>query len=369
MVSSVPYPPGDIERQQQDGIAPASGAPEGDQTLADRDQTLADADQTASDGDQTAADSDQEAADRDQAASDRDLAHGGDRAEHDFTRDVREQSARQRLDIAQTRVDTAAARDAVAHARDLAALDRDEAAATHDRAFAARQVGPLPDGRSVIGILLRAAEHRSGAATVRAAADEGRARAAADREQAARDREQAANDREEAARDRRQAQIDRDALLQQLVLAETDQLTGTRTRAAGLEDLEHEILRARRTTGRLATSYVDVVGLKTVNDRQGHAAGDALLQHAAGAIRSHLRPYDLIIRMGGDEFLCVMSDATVQTARQRFGAIQAALAADPDCCEIRVGVAALGPDDTAADLIQRADAELPTTSRREVPTA
>jgi diguanylate cyclase (GGDEF)-like protein len=48
-------------------------------------------------------------------------------------------------------------------------------------------------------------------------------------------------------------------------------------------------------------AYVDVIGLKTLNDSAGHSAGDKLLQHVVALIKKHLRSYDLIIRMGGDE--------------------------------------------------------------------
>jgi diguanylate cyclase (GGDEF)-like protein len=339
-----------------ESTAPTSGALEHEQTLDDRAQTLSDTDQTASDSDQTAADGDQAAADSDQAASDRDLACGGDPGAHEITRDLRDRSAEHRQQVAQGRVDTAAARDAVADTRDLTAAARDQAAALRDRDLAERDASRTRDHRTMAGLLHRAVENRHDAAADRAAAIEGRARAAADREQAARDREQ-------AARDRVQAQIDRDALLQQLAIAETDQLTGTRMRAAGLADLDREIERARRTTTLLAVAYVDVVGLKAVNDGHGHSAGDALLQRAVRAIRSHLRPYDLIVRHGGDEFLCVMSGATIELARQRFDAIQAALAEDPNPAAIKVGFAALDSQDSATDLIERADADLPSTRR------
>jgi diguanylate cyclase (GGDEF)-like protein len=168
----------------------------------------------------------------------------------------------------------------------------------------------------------------------------------------------------QATRDRLQAQADRDALLDQLAIAKTDGLTGTRSRATGLEDFDHEIDRAHRTMAPLVVAYVDVVGLKAVNDTHGHAAGDALLQRAVNAIRGHLRSYDLIVRIGGDEFLAVMSGATIKDARQRFAATQTALAADPDQCEIKVGFAELEAEDNAAELIKRADAELPTSDRR-----
>ncbi len=286
----------------------ATQAPEDDQTYADRDQTLGGDDQAAADSDRAAA-----------------------------------------------------ARDAAAHARDMAALARDRAAALHDRQPAARDAPSPGDGRAAF--LLRATESLRRVATDRVVA-ECRSRAAADRQLAARDREQAARDREQAAGDRLQAQADREALLYQLSIAETDALTGTRTRASGLADLDREIDRARRTTGVLAAVYVDVVGLKAVNDMHGHAAGDALLQRAVRAIRTDVRSYDCIVRLGGDEFLCVMSGATIQEARRRFDAVQAALAADPDPCAIRVGFAALASEDDAAALIERADPKLPSTRRR-----
>src|ERR1035437_1377086 len=325
---------------------------EDDQTLVDREQNLADADQTGSERDQTAAGREQAAADSDQAASDRDLVHGGDPEVHDSSRAVRNRSAQQRQYSAQGRVEAADARDQVALARDLTALARDQAAELRDRELEMHD-GAAGDGAEIV---VRAEDRRSAAAE-RAVAADGRARAAADREQAARDRKQ-------AARDRLQAQADRDALLRELAIAKTDGLTGTRSRATGLEDFDHEIDRAHRTMAPLVIAYIDVVGLKAVNDRQCHAAGNGLLQRAVTAIRGHLRSYDLIVRIGGDEFLSVMSGATIKDARQRFVAIETALAVDPDQCEIKVGFAALEADDSAAELIKRADAELPTSSRR-----
>jgi Diguanylate cyclase, GGDEF domain len=46
--------------------------------------------------------------------------------------------------------------------------------------------------------------------------------------------------------------------------------------------------------------------LKEVNDRQGHAAGDALLRDVAAAVLTHLRSYDELVRVGGDEFVCAL---------------------------------------------------------------
>jgi diguanylate cyclase (GGDEF)-like protein len=93
----------------------------------------------------------------------------------------------------------------------------------------------------------------------------------------------------------------------------------------------------------LVVAYIDVVGLKAVNDAHGHATGDALLQHAVHAIRGRLRSYDLIVRIGGDEFLRVMSGATIDDAHERFNLIQASLAGDSDGCKIKVGCAPSPP--------------------------
>jgi len=82
--------------------------------------------------------------------------------------------------------------------------------------------------------------------------------------------------------------------------------------------LDAEIDRAHRGNGRLTLAYVDVDGVKQVNNRRGHAAGDALLRDVIDAMRTNLRSYDLIVRVGGDEFVCALPDSTPDDARRRF---------------------------------------------------
>ena len=74
-----------------------------------------------------------------------------------------------------------------------------------------------------------------------------------------------------------------------------------------------------------------------------------------------MRPYDLIIRLGGDEFLCVMSNLTMEAGRERFDAIAAALDRS-GAGAIRTGFAQLRDHESANTLIARADSEL--TRRR-----
>jgi diguanylate cyclase (GGDEF)-like protein len=354
---------GEISRQDQE-IPPAAGRlvdeqsmADDEQTLGDGDQTLGEADQTSAELDQASADSDQVASDRDQAASDRDLAHGVDPLAHEVSREIRQQGSRDREGSAGARLQSAAERDKSALARDVAALARDQAAAARDLAVARREAEQQRDGgRAVTGaeIVLRAAEQRRRAAEYRAHAAEHRSQAAADREAAARDREQ-------GARDRQRALADREALARALASTETDPLTEARTRTAGLSDLEHEVDRCRRTGSSLVVAYVDTVGLKRFNDREGHDAGDALLKRVVAAMRQHVRTYDLIIRLGGDEFLCAMSTVTLPEARSRFDAIGSSLAKSSDA--IRTGFAELTATETATELIARADAQLVAVRR------
>ena len=324
-----------------------------EQTLTETDQTLSDADQTSSDSDQTSADSDQLASDQDQAASDHDLEGGLDPRIHESSRSMRAQTAKRRDLTAEARLVEAAARDEAARARDGAAAARDAAADLRDAAMRRLDLNSAQDGvpRSAIEVLLRAADQRKRAAAHRDLA-------ARHREDAAHDRAAAAHDRQQAGLERERALADRKALVRELVLAATDPLTGARMRGSGLTDLANEIDRCRRGGDALVVIYIDVVGLKACNDTHGHPAGDALLQRVVAALRRHVRSYDLVIRVGGDEFLCVMSGVLVAEAHRRFDQVTSDLAAGDDPTQITAGFAELEPDETADELIARADRDM-----------
>ena len=321
---------------------------EAEQTAADADQTAADTDQSASDRDQAAAEADQRASDRDQAASDRELAdspsnalsqrtYQASRAERgdgtlarQTTGLVREQSSSERDEQARQRDESARQRDRIADQRDRAAEREDREAEVMEELL-----GPdSPASRAVV--------EASATARARGAAD--RARAAINRARAARDGEEAAQDREEL-----QAELRRSNL---------DELTGAYRRGMGEIVLRHEIERAERSTGELVLAYVDVDGLKSTNDRHGHAAGDALLCDVAAALRSNLRSYDPIARWGGDEFICTFSDTSFDAARDRLEEARAALVQMQPGASISVGLAELRPDDTFEALVERADRAL-----------
>jgi len=136
---------------------------------------------------------------------------------------------------------------------------------------------------------------------------------------------------------------------------ETDDLTGAMVRGAGLAALRREIARIGRTDNRLVVAFIDVDGLKSVNDREGHLAGDRLLQEVVGALREQLRPYDLVIRYAGDEFVCVLLDADLLDVQSRFSEVRHLLAARTDGRSISVGMTEFRPGDNVEDLIGRAD--------------
>ncbi|HEV7677170.1 MAG TPA: GGDEF domain-containing protein [Candidatus Dormibacteraeota bacterium] len=144
--------------------------------------------------------------------------------------------------------------------------------------------------------------------------------------------------------------------------AALDELTGVLRRGVGMRLLQAEVDRVHRSNGHLTLAFVDVNGLKRVNDNDGHAAGDSLLQAVARTLRRRLRSYDLVVRWGGDEFLCVLSGATLDEARAKLTLIGAELHQHMGRPAISVGLATLAPepeaDDDAMALVGRADADL-----------
>ena len=92
-------------------------------------------------------------------------------------------------------------------------------------------------------------------------------------------------------------------------MAITDPLTGLRNHRAFHEDVARELQVAGRTGVPLALVVVDLDDLKTVNDTQGHQAGDERLQALAHAIRATGRGADVAYRIGGDEFAVILPDA------------------------------------------------------------
>jgi diguanylate cyclase (GGDEF)-like protein len=323
------------------------------QELATADQMAADSDQAVSDSEQAQAERDQHSSDRDQAVDDWRLAQGPSppaaakahevsrvereavSQERDLTAEERSRSTARRLTTAAQRDEIAEVRDRAAAERDLALDEEDEAADASDKVLEARERAAVDAGEERMIAPLRA---------TRVVAEAVRRKAARERHTAAADREQAAADREQAAADRRFAGL--------------DELTGMFRRGTGELALTREIDRWRRSGQSLVVAVIDVDSLKAVNDSLGHAAGDALLRDVATAITSAMRSYDATVRWGGDEFVCALSDVTLEVASDRVSEIQQALETRRPGASISAGLALLTSNDTLETLIARADAAL-----------
>lgn len=97
-------------------------------------------------------------------------------------------------------------------------------------------------------------------------------------------------------------------------IARTDSLTGTLTRRGFDMEIDREYARAQRSQHGISLLALDVDHFKSVNDRYGHVAGDAVLQAIVAAIKSELRITDLIGRMGGEEFVIALPDTDLAGA-------------------------------------------------------
>jgi diguanylate cyclase (GGDEF)-like protein len=329
-----------------------------EQTGAEADQSLSDSDQGTSEQDQISSDRDQAAADMDQATTEGKGSDGENPAAYERTRKMRADSTLERHAISQMRSAVATLRDRVserrdglAAARDIASAARDQLAATLDEEMERleRERSPQQNGRSNGGGHLRAAVERRLSAQSRA--------------RAALQRQAAADDRANAARDRQHAALDRMAYAHELATAAIDEMTGALRRGVGLVALQREMDRTRRTREQLIVAFVDVDGLKTVNDRDGHAAGDALLRTVVSLVTEEFRSYDLMLRFGGDEFVCSFSGDGLDEIAKRFERVSVKLDQAAPGASISVGVSQRQAEDTIETLLDRADAQMIATRR------
>jgi diguanylate cyclase (GGDEF)-like protein len=149
-------------------------------------------------------------------------------------------------------------------------------------------------------------------------------------------------------------------------LATVDELTGLANRRGFFALGEHQLLVAARTRAAIALLFVDVDGLKSVNDALGHSTGDRLLKEAADVLRETIRGSDLAGRLGGDEFcVLLMGDPELDAERavQRLRDTTAAHNARPGRqyhISLSIGVSALAPGRsvTLEELIDAADEEM-----------
>ncbi|MGK2928342.1 MAG: diguanylate cyclase [Acidimicrobiales bacterium] len=151
-------------------------------------------------------------------------------------------------------------------------------------------------------------------------------------------------------------------------LATHDGLTGLLTRAAAMEAVDRDLARARRHGADLLALFVDLDGLKQLNDTWGHAVGDEAIRRTADALASTTRDGDVVARLGGDEFLVVTPAATADEGALALAErIRLAVASESVevaggqrialCCSVGIARSVAGAD-TVDGLVHAADVAL-----------
>jgi diguanylate cyclase (GGDEF)-like protein len=145
-----------------------------------------------------------------------------------------------------------------------------------------------------------------------------------------------------------------------------DLLTGAATRREGLTRLNSEVKRAQRLGTSMAVLMVDLDHFKSVNDRFGHAVGDALLTTIGRTLHSTLRASDIRCRWGGEEFLIVLPDTDLGRAQvvaghllHNIASAYVPLASGPVTTTASIGLTISRPGETSVtNLVARADLAL-----------
>lgn len=149
------------------------------------------------------------------------------------------------------------------------------------------------------------------------------------------------------------------------LLADRDPLLPVLNRRAFVRELGRALAFQRRYGGEAALIFLDMDGLKRINDVHGHAAGDAALAAVAATLADQVRESDVVGRLGGDEFGVLLARAPLEEARGKAEALARAVAEAPLVFEgaavplsVSAGVRALDVKATPAELLAEADAAM-----------
>jgi diguanylate cyclase (GGDEF)-like protein len=144
-----------------------------------------------------------------------------------------------------------------------------------------------------------------------------------------------------------------------------DPLTDLLNRRSFERELKRSVAYVKRYGTSAALVYLDLNGFKPVNDRHGHAAGDAVLKAVAAALVRQVRASDLVARIGGDEFVVLLWNVSGPAAAAKAAALEQAIYSTPVrwssstlVVGASAGVALIGALDAPADLLARADAAM-----------
>jgi diguanylate cyclase (GGDEF)-like protein len=162
-----------------------------------------------------------------------------------------------------------------------------------------------------------------------------------------------------------QLQASRARITELEMRVDIDPLTDVLNRRGFERELTRSLAYVKRYGTSAALLYVDLDDFKPVNDRHGHAAGDAVLKAVAGALLTSVRASDVVARIGGDEFAVLLWNVSSPAAAAKAASIETAVYSTPVrwnsstlVVGASTGVALLGALDTPAEVLARADAAM-----------
>jgi diguanylate cyclase (GGDEF)-like protein len=287
---------------------------------------------------------------------------------------LRDQHAGGRDSAAEERDLLAEERDLLADERDRAADERDQVAETRDRAATAREkaeidrtvgMGELPEPTQSQTDRQAAATDRRHARADRRSGQAERRKSQTDRSLSSTQRVSGISDRAASESDRLTASADRGQSVTDQATAALDELTGVLLRGPGLVRLTALVQAARDGEESLQLAFLDVDHLKTVNDSLGHSAGDRLLRQVAETLSATLGPDALVLRYGGDEFVCATPRSSSEELDLLLRQVRERLRAGSESGSISFGTTGLLPSDTAESMMARADSALYDQRRSE----
>jgi diguanylate cyclase (GGDEF)-like protein len=149
-------------------------------------------------------------------------------------------------------------------------------------------------------------------------------------------------------------------------LAALDQLTGLYNRRSGERRLAEEISRAMRHQWPLTILLIDIDGLKQINDRLGHAAGDLVLKKFSDRLRKAIRGSDMPVRLGGDEFMVLLPECRADEVKHVLSRVDG-LVVEYDGTKIPCGFSRswtdYKPGESAEEFMRRGDEALYVNKR------
>ena len=154
-------------------------------------------------------------------------------------------------------------------------------------------------------------------------------------------------------------------------VVERDTLTPLYNRRYLINAINDRLKRLERYGTRSILVFVDVDGLKTINDTHGHGAGDYALIHIAALLSVNVRTTDIVARIGGDEFALILEELTKVEAQVKIDRLRQVIAETP--CDFNgasltlgasFGMAVMLESDTDESLVARADADMYGNKRK-----